>query len=328
MANECVVLRRQPSGVPVADDFALLAAPEPQGEGVPCETLCISVDPYLRARLSGRHLSGAIAPGEAMSSEAVLRVQADAHGFKAGQLVRAFAPWQRRADLPADSLTRIDPQIEPASLALGVLGMPGLTAFAGIERLLQPRPGETLVVSAASGPVGATVGQLGRLAGARAVGIAGSEEKCAWLTEQAGFDAAINYRRQALRPALDEACPQGIDLYFDNVGGDTLVAAMERLRVGARVALCGLMAQYNDSTPAPGPNPALVIRARATVRGLVVYDHEDLRPRMEAELGARIRRGELAYKEDATHGLENAAETFCRLMRGGNFGKTLVRLQD
>ena len=326
MQNERVVLRRQPTGVPTVDDFALEATSEPQAGGVPCETLYISVDPYLRARLSGRHLSGAIAPGDAMSSELVLRVAAAGEGFEGGELVRGMGPWQRRCRLAAEDLTPISPLIEAPSMALGVRGMPGLTAFAGIERLLRPKPGETLLVSAASGPVGATVGQLGRLAGARVIGVAGTDEKCRWLTQRARFDAAINYRRETLRPALDAACPDGIDLYFDNVGGDMLQAAMERLRVGARVALCGLMAQYNAAAAPPGPNPALVIRARATLRGLVVYDHEDLRPRMEAELGSLIRKGSLAYKEDVNRGLEHAAGAFCRLMGGANFGKTLVRL--
>ena len=326
--NQQVTVRRRPEGLPQPEDFALRPAAEPEGPGVLCEVLFISLDPYLRGRLSGRHISGPIAVGEVMTSELALRVAESRNGFRPGDLVRAFGPWQPRVRLPAKALKPMPADANPPSLALGALGMPGLTAYAGVTRLLQPQSGQTAVVSAAAGPVGATVGQLCKMAGAQVVGIAGSPEKCAWLKNQAGFDAAIDRRRQPLREALDAACPKGIDLYFDNVGGDTLQAAMERLAVGARVALCGLMEQYNQEAAPPGPNPGLIIRARATVQGLVVYDHEDLRGEMEAELGARIRDGALACKEDLSEGLEQAPDAFCRLMAGKTFGKTLVKVAD
>ena len=327
-SNQRVVVARRPEGRPAPADFAVQPAAQPDGEGVLCEVLFISLDPYLRGRLSGRHISGPIAVGEAMSSELVLRVAEDRGGFRAGSRVRAFGPWQRFVRLPADALTPVPDSVAPASLALGVLGMPGLTAYAGVTRLLQPQPGQTAVVSAAAGPVGATVGQLCKAAGAKVVGIAGGGEKCAWLLDQAGFDAAIDRHRQPLREALDAACPDGIDLYFDNVGGDMLQAAMERLALDARVVLCGLMEQYNQEAPPPGPNPALIIRARATVQGLVVYDHEDLRRQMEEDLGARVQAGQLAFKEDVAAGLNQAADAFCRLMAGKNFGKALVKVAD
>ena len=325
-ANEQVVLAERPQGVPVPGDFDVRRIDEPGGEGLLCETLHISLDPYLRARLSGRHISGPIAPGEPMSSEMVLRACEAGDGVREGDLLRAFGPWQRRVRLPAGALTPIPQGIDPPSLALGVLGMPGLTAYAGIERLLQPAKGDVLVVSAAAGPVGATVGQLAKARGARTVGIAGSEAKCAWLLGEAGFDAAINYKATPLRDALDAACPDGIDRYFDNVGGDVLQAVIERLALNARVALCGLMDQYNSEKPPPGPNPALVIGARATLRGLVVYDHEDLRPQMESELQPMLRSGRLAFREDVASGLEAAPAAFCRLMAGRNFGKAIVRV--
>ena len=324
--NQQVVLARTPQGLPEVGDFALRPAPSLGSAGLLCTTLYVSLDPYLRGRLSGRHLSGPIAPGEAMNSELVLQVAENFQGYRRGDLVRAFGPWQHQVRLPVKALTRLPQDLQPPSLALGVLGMPGLTAYAGVNRLLKPRAGETLVVSAAAGPVGATVGQLCKAAGARAVGIAGSPEKCAWLTEEAGFAAALNYKEKPLREALDAACPNGIDLYFDNVGGDTLQAVMERLALGARVALCGLMAQYNSQTTPPGPKPALIIRARALVQGLVLYDHEDLRPSMETELRTLIRSGQLRYKEDLSKGLDQAPAAFCRLMAGKNFGKALVRV--
>ena len=323
--NPCVIVARRPEGSPVPDDFAL--GPVPMSEsGVAAEVLHLSVDPYLRGRLSGRHVTGAIAPGEPMESELIVRTLEDSAAGPAGTLARAFGPWQARVRLPESALIPIPEGLEPPSLALGVLGMPGLTAFAGVERILHPAPGQTLVVSAAAGPVGATVGQLCKAAGARVIGIVGSPEKADWLLEAAGFDGCID-RHAPLGEGLDAHCPDGIDMYFDNVGGATLQAVMERLALNARVALCGLMDQYNQTEVPPGPNPGLVIRARATMQGLVVYDHEDLRPRMEQELGRRIGDGSLAYREAVFDGLESAPTAFCRLMAGQTFGKTVVRLQ-
>ena len=324
--NPCVRLKRQPHGVPVPEDFEIDEVEEPS-TGVQCRSLYISLDPYLRGRLSGRHLTGPISPGDVMTSEMVLEVTESGHGFNEGDLVRGHGPWRDRLSLPPESLHPVSSRIQPASLALGVLGMPGLTAYAGVRRLLQPQPSETILVSAAAGPVGATVAQLGRIAGARVIGMAGSDEKCQWLRDAARLDAVVHYKREDLRDSLDRHCPNGIDMYFDNVGGDVLNAAMERLALGARVALCGLMSQYNSDTPPAGPNPGLIIRARACVRGLVVYDHEDLRPEMEIELGREIKDGRLAYCEDISKGLESAPEAFCRLMRGENFGKALVRVR-
>ena len=321
-----VVVARKPVGVPVPSDFALEPAPPLDGSGVLADVLSISVDPYLRGRLSGTHITPPIAAGEAMSSELVLRVAEDADGFHAGDVVRAFGPWQRSVRLPVDDLVAIPEVINPPSLVLGVLGMPGLTAYAGVTRLLHPQAGQTVLVSAASGPVGATVGQLCKAVGARVVGVVGSAEKCRWLRDEAGFDVAIDRRRRPIREALDEACPDGIDRYFDNVGGDMLQAAMEHLAANARVVLCGLMEQYNADALPPGPNPRLIIRARATVSGLVVYDHENLRPAMEADLAGRVAAGKLAYKEHIFEGLAQAPAAFCALMAGETFGKTLVRV--
>ncbi|MCY4213651.1 MAG: NADP-dependent oxidoreductase [Gammaproteobacteria bacterium] len=322
--NACVTVARCPVGNPAPSDFALQPAQQPES-GVAAEVLYLSIDPYLRGRLSGRHVTGAIAPGQPMESELIVRTIEDSAVGPAGTLARAFGPWQNRVRLPEQALNAIPDGLEPPSLALGVLGMPGLTAFAGVERILQPAPGQTLVVSAAAGPVGATVGQLAKAAGARIIGIVGSRDKADWLCEAAGFDGCID-RHAPLGEALDALCPDGIDMYFDNVGGAILQAVMERLALNARVALCGLMEQYNQAEVPPGPNPGLVIRARATLRGLVVYDHEDLRPRMEEELGDRIRDGSLAYREAVFAGLESAPTAFCRLMAGQTFGKTVVRL--
>jgi NADPH-dependent curcumin reductase len=240
----------------------------------------------------------------------------------------ALCGWRSHAlldDAAVQAARPIAPDVQPKTLALGGLGMPGLTAWAGFHKLAEPRVGDTLVVSAASGAVGSTVGQLARIAGLRVVGIAGGPEKCTWAVDVAGFNACIDYRAVDLRQALREHCPKGIDIYFDNVGGDTLQAACEQLALRARVVLCGLMAQYNGA-PAPGPSPGLFIRARATVRGLVVYDHWADFDAMVAELGAHHRAGELHFREDLHQGLAAAPAAFCRLMRGENQGKVVVRV--
>ena len=325
--NTRILLRHQCEGVPSADDFEVAAEPIPAvGDGeLLCETIYVSLDPYLRGKISGRHLSGAIHPGELMVSEAISRVVESKHpGFDSGDFISAFSGWQTHSVVSGDVARKIDPTAGPLSTFLGILGMPGLTAYAGLLRLGEPREGDIVLVSAASGAVGSMVGQIARIKGCTTIGIAGAPEKCAWVTDVAGFDHVVSYKTGDLREGLDTASPDGIDIYFDNVGGDTLQAAMERLRLGARVVLCGLMAQYNTSEMPPGPNPAWIIKARATVRGMVVYDHEDLRDEMVREVGGWLRDGKIHYLEDRTEGIENAPDAFSRLMRGENVGKALV----
>jgi hypothetical protein len=338
MKTTQVRLTRTPQGVPTPDDFHLAQADLPalQPGEVLAEVLDLSLDPYMRGQMSGRHLSGRVDPGDVCRGEAVVRVlDSRADGVAPGQLLAGFAGWQSHAVLAASALRPLGFEGLPPSLALGVLGMPGLTAFAGVERLLDVREGDVLVVSSAAGPVGSMVGQLAQIKGARAIGIAGGPDKCGWVTGTAGFAGCVDYKAEALRTGLDRLCPVsasrggqtgGVDLYFDNVGGEVLQAVMERLALGARVALCGLMEQYNADVPPPGPNPAFTIKARATVRGLVVYDHEDLRARMLRTVPALIKGGAIAWKEDVTDGLEQAPAAFARLMAGHSFGKMIVRV--
>ena len=329
--NTRVLLRRQCAGIPLAEDFTVTEASVPSaGRGqLLCQTVYLSLDPYLRSKINARHMSGAVAPGELMAGEAVARVvEANVPEFAPGDYVIAPTGWQAFSALDATQCRRIDPQLGPLSAFLGVLGMPGLTAYAGLLRLGEPRAGDTLLVSAASGAVGSLVGQIAKIKGCRAVGIAGAPEKCAWARDVAGFDEVISYRDADLRSGLAVACPAGIDIYFDNVGGDTLQAAMEKLAVGARVVCCGLMDQYNAAEVPPGPNPLYLILARATMRGLVVYDHEDLRAEMERNVSQWLRDDKVAYLEDRTAGIENAPEAFARLMRGDNVGKALVVAAD
>lgn len=322
-------MARRPTGVPSSDDFAIasidIGSLEP-GQ-VRIDVKAISLDPYIRLRMAGRHLIGNLSPGDPISSEMIGDVtQSRDARFTPGMTVAGFAPWQAAAHLPGDALRQIDFGDLPASLALGVLGMPGLTAYAGVTRLMKPGPEDIVLVSAASGPVGATVGQLAKAAGARVIGIAGGPDKCRWVHDVAGFDACIDYKAAPVAEQLAALCPDGATAYFDNVGGELLRSIVRGLRPGGRVVLCGIIADYNDEDEAPGPTPLEIISARATVMGLVVYDHEDLRPAWE-QLGAQmIRAGTLRYREDVTHGLDQAPEAFSRLMRGGNHGKMLVTL--
>ena len=329
--NTQVLLKQQSQGVPAQQDFTLTSVPA----GVPapgellCETLYLSLDPYLRGRISGRHISGAINAGDLMAGEAISKViESKSDSFRAGDIIAAHSGWQSHPVIPAQQARKANPELGPLSTLLGILGMPGLTAYAGMTRLAELKAEDTVVVSAASGPVGSMVGQIARLQGCRVVGIAGSDEKCRWTRAKAGFAECINYKTEPLRDGLKRTCPQGIDVYFDNVGGDVLQACMEQLAFGARVILCGLIAQYNTDGMPPGPNPAFIIKARATVRGLVVYDHEDLRPQFERQVSQWLKQGDIHYREDLVHGLASAPELFCRLMCGQNFGKAIVKVTD
>ena len=329
MDNIQVLLKQRAEGIPEEQDFELLrvAAGKPAAGELLCEALYLSLDPYLRGKISGRHISGAINVGELMAGEAVSRViESGSEQFRPGDIIAAHSGWQSHPVISAEAARKVNPVLGPLSTLLGILGMPGLTAYAGMTRLAELKPNDTVVVSAASGPVGSMVGQIAKRRGCRVIGIAGSDEKCRWVVQQAGFEHCVNYKTEALRDGLARACPDGIDVYFDNVGGDTLQACMEQLTLGARVILCGLIAQYNTDAMPPGPNPAFIIKARAVVRGLVVYDHEDLRPEFERQVSQWLQHGEISYREDCVDGLAAAPGLFCRLMRGENFGKAIVRV--
>lgn len=292
-------------------------------------TLWLSLDPFLRNVMKSHALYGVVLrPGDPMYGETVAQVIESRHPqYAAGDYVVVKNGWQDYALSDGQGVRKIDPAAAPLSTALGVLGMPGLTGYAGLVYLGEPRPGQTVLVSAATGAVGSTVGQLARLMGARAVGIAGSGEKCRYAVDELGYDACLDHRSGGLQGAIRQACPDGVDVYFDNVGGDVLVAAMANLALHARVVLCGMPAAYNlDTPPVQGPWLGPVVAARATIKGLVVHDHFHRMAEMQKVIGAWIRDGRFRYREDVTEGLENAAAAFCRLMRGENFGKSLVRV--
>lgn len=331
--NRRILLARVPRGLPEPDDFVLDSgqAPSPSDGQFLSRTLWLSLDPYLRNVMKGHPLYGvAMQPGDPMHGETVAQVLESRHPqFAPGETVVVKNGWQEYALSDGQGVRKVDPGLAPVSTALGVLGMPGLTGYAGLVYLGEPRPGQTVLVSAATGAVGSTVGQVARRMGARAVGIAGSIEKCRYAVEALGFESCVNRREPDLPAAIRRACPDGADVYFDNAGGEVLAAALGNLALHARVVLCGMIEAYGmDPPPASGPFLGPVVAARATIKGLVVYDHFHRLAEMQKVVGRWIHDGDFRYREDVTDGLEHAPEAFCRLMRGENFGKALVRVAD
>ncbi len=328
--NRCVRLRAYPSGVPVASDFEAGDAPMPEaGDGqLLVRNVYLSLDPFLRGVISGRQIyADRVTPGDIMPGNTVAQVVTSRHGdYTAGDYVQVSGGWQAYAAVDAGTARKLDPASAPLSTAVGMLGMPGLTAYAGLLYTAEPEAGDTVVVSAAAGPVGSTVGQIARIKGCRVVGIAGSDRKCRYVVDELGFDDCINYKTQDLKSALAEACPDRVNVYFDNVGGTTLEAVLANLAIGARVTLCGLISQYNADTPPPGPNLGPVIGARAILKGFVVYDHYHRWVEFLDVRGGWLRDGQLRYREDRSAGLDSAPDAFSRLMRGENFGKVLVEV--
>ncbi len=328
--NRRVTFARSPKGLPVPEDFGAdeTAIPTPGPGQFLSRTLYLSLDPYYRNVMKNSQIyADRLAPGDVMVGETVAQVIESRHPeYRAGDMVAVRNGWQQYALSSGQGVRKLDPAAAPVSTALGVLGMPGLTGWAGTVYLGQPLPGQTFVVSACTGPVGSTAGQVARHMGARIVGIAGSPEKCDYAVRELGFAACVNYREGDLHAQLKAACPDGIDVYFDNVAGDTLAAVTRNLAMGARIVLCGMIEAYSMDTPPPGPWLGPVVGARATMKGLVVYDHMQRMPEMTRVISGWIREGSFRYREDITEGLGSAPEAFCRLMRGGNFGKSLVRV--
>ncbi len=327
--RQVVQVLRYPVGMPQAADFGLdrrpLAAP---GAGeVLLRTHWLSLDPYLRPLLAGRYALprpalGDVVPGGALSQIVV----SDSDDLAAGDWVVGDTGWCDYAVVRAESLRRVDPDQAPLSTALGVLGIPGLTAWAGLKTIAHPQAGETVLVSTAAGAVGSVAGQLARRAGCRTVGIAGLPEKCAIAREAFGFDECVSHLSPTFADDLRAACPDGIDVYFDNVGGEVLEAALSLLRPRARVVLCGLSAQYNQADRPPGPNLGPVIGARATLQGLVVFDHLARFDEFSAEVAPLVRDGSVQYRESISEGLATAPAAFVAMMSGRNLGKSLVRV--
>jgi NADPH-dependent curcumin reductase len=327
-----VVLVRRPPGEPAESDFRVEEAmtPEPSPNQVLVRVIYLSLDPYMRGRM--RDAASYAAPvglGDVMPGGTVGEVVTSNHpGFKAGDIVEDRLGWQEYGLSNGTTLRKIDPALAPISTANGVLGMPGLTAWFGLLEIGEPKPGETVVVSAASGAVGQVVGQLAKLAGCRVVGIAGGAAKCAFIRNELGFDAAVDYKAaNNLEAALKTACPSGIDVYFDNVGGPVTDAVIPHLNFWSRIPLCGSISAYNAEKPEMGPRILWpFVGRRVMLRGFIVSDFAPKFEPARRAMGELVGSGRLKYKEDIVQGIDKAPRAFIGLLRGENFGKLQVQM--
>lgn len=329
--NTAVLLAKRPEGLPTPEDFSVVTRPLTSRDAgkIRCETIFLSLDPYMRSVIAGNHLGHGIAPGEVVPGEVIAKVTESEHpDWPLNTLVRCEGGWQQFSDQTPDSLARVPSQLSRPSLALSILGMPGLTAWAGMVDLAKVGPGDVVVIPAAVGGVGAMAAQLAKRAGATTVAITSGAEKRRIATETLGYDHCIDRIEEDLGTALERIAPDGVSVYFDLVGDPTLTTVAKHLAVGGRVVLCGLIQDYNGNHKTTGPHPGLWITKRATVSGLVVYDYEPQRQAFEAEFVPLAEAGELTANEEFHDGLDAAPAAFCRLMRGLNSGKVVVRLVD
>ncbi|MEO6798718.1 MAG: NADP-dependent oxidoreductase [Rhodanobacter sp.] len=336
--QHAIVLNSRPVGAPTPDNFRLQENPLPtpaEGELL-LRTLYLSLDPYMRGRMSdAKSYAPPMAIGDVMVGGTVSRVQTSKHpDFKEGDLVLGFSGWQDHALSDGTGLSKLDPQMETPSLALGVLGMPGFTAYMGLLDIGQPKAGETVVVAAASGAVGSVVGQIAKLKGCRSVGIAGGSEKCRYVLEQLGFDACIDHHGTNFASELVAACPQGIDVYFESVGGAVFDAVLPLLNTSARVPVCGLIANYNDTSLPPGPDrlgllARTILTQRMRMQGFIIFDDYGHRyGEFMQQMSQWVLAGKIKFREDIVDGLEQAPRAFIGMLNGSNFGKLVVRVAN
>jgi NADPH-dependent curcumin reductase CurA len=302
--------------------------PQPEAGEVLLRGIYLSLDPYMRGRISGvRSYAKPVDIGAVIEGRVVGEVARSEHpDFRPGEFAYGGYGWQLYSAVPGAELVKLVPAEAPISTALGVLGMPGLTAHVGLSDIGRPKAGETVVVSAASGAVGAVAGQLAKAAGARVVGIAGGAEKCRYVEHELSFDACLDHRTGDLGGALAAACPRGIDVYWENVGGAVQAAVFPRLNDFARMVLCGMVAEYNDTEPRPGPNLMVAVRKRLRIEGFIVSDQWRRLAEYRAKAVPLLRAGRLKYREDIVDGLDNAPTAFIGLLQGRNFGKLIIRL--
>jgi NADPH-dependent curcumin reductase CurA len=334
--NRRLLVKRWPQGLPTSEDFELVEGPMPvPGEAeVLIRNKYLSIDPYYRHALGPRFLGTPFRhPGDVMMAVTLGEVMESRDPMVpvGSHVTTLLGDMQDYATVPGRAVRVLAAELFgegalPLSTALGVAGIPGLTAYAGIVTYAQARPGETFVVSSASGCVGATAGQLARLMGLRAVGIAGAPEKCDWVVAEAGFDACVSYKANDFADALAAACPRGVDINFEHVGGAVLATVLPLMVYGGRMVMCGLIDQYNDVVAPPGPNWGVIIAKALTVSGLRVFDFFNLMPQYERLIAAQILERGFVYKEDISEGLEQSPAALTRVLTGKNFGKTLVRI--
>jgi NADPH:quinone reductase len=332
--NRQIVMASRPAGLPSESDFQLVESPVPQpGDAeVLVRIVYLSVDPYQRGRMrENAYYAKSTGIGEVMTGGTVGQVVESHHpDFQPGDYVEGYLGWQTYAVSDGKALRRLDPSVAPLSTALGVLGMPGMTAYFGVTDICRPKAGETMVVSGAAGAVGSLAGQIGKILGCRVVGTAGSDDKIRWITEELGFDAAFNYKSAAdYRVELARLCPDGIDVYFDNVGGALTDAVLTRINDYARICLCGQISQYNLTEPEMGPRLLFQLIVRnARMEGFLIFRYLDRWEEGLRQMAGWLREGKLKYREEFEYGIENAPRAFLRLFAGGNTGKQLVKVGE
>ena len=334
--NRKIVLTSRPVGAPTLENFRLEESitPVPSDGQILLRTLYLSLDPYMRGRMSDApSYAPPVEIGTEMIGGTVSRVEKSLHpDYHAGDLVLSFNGWQDYALSDGTGLTNLDPHMPRPSLALGVLGMPGFTAYMGLLDIGQPKAGDTVVVAAASGAVGSVVGQIAKLKGCRVVGIAGGAEKCRFVTEELGFDACIDHRSADLDKQLSMACPKGIDVYFESVGGKVFDAVLPLLNPAARIPVCGLIAHYNDTALPAGPDrlgllTRTLLTKRIKMQGFIIFDdYGHLYGEFFSQMSAWLKEGKIKFREDLVNGLENAPQAFIGLFEGKNFGKLVIRV--
>ncbi len=333
--NRRIVLASRPTGMPTLENFRLEHVPIPQpAEGeVLLQTRFLSLDPYMRGRMSAAESYAENVPVDGvMVGGTVSRVVSSRNSdYAEGELVTAYAGWQDYAVSDGTELMKVDPRITHPSYALGVLGMPGLTAYVGLLDIGQPQAGETVVLAAATGAVGSVVGQIAKLKGCRVVGIAGAAEKCRYAVDVLGYDACVSHYDDDMAAQLAAACPDGIDVYFENVGGSSWEAVMPLLNNFARIPVCGLIAHYNQTELPPGPDrmsqlQGLILRRSLKMQGFIVSNYRQRIPEFVSDMSRWLAEGKVTYREDVVDGLENAPQAFLGLFSGANFGKLVVRV--
>ncbi|WP_375505635.1 NADP-dependent oxidoreductase [uncultured Nostoc sp.] len=332
LINKQIILKSRPVGEPKESDFALVETPIPEpGEGeILSRTIYLSLDPYMRGRISeSKSYAASVELDSVIVGGTVSQVIKSNHPqFQVGDFILSNNGWQTYALSKGETLRKLDPTQAPLSYSLGVLGMPGLTAYAALLDIGQPKKGETVVVSAASGAVGAVAGQIAKIKGARVVGIVGSDDKQDYIVKELGFDVGINRKTQELDSALKEAAPNGIDVYYDNTAGVILETVLQQINLGARIPLVGLISEYNATSTPPGPNLRPLLIKRALIKGFLVGDYQHRFNDFLRDVSGWLQSGQLKYKEDVVVGLENAPGAFIGLLRGDNFGKLVVKVND
>ena len=337
-SNRQVTLASRPVGAPTDENFAIKRSdvPVPKAGEVLLRTVYLSLDPYMRGRMSdAKSYADPVAVGAVMCGATVARVMESKHdAYQVGDWVLAYSGWQDYATSDGAGLVKLEPEKVPPSYALGILGMPGFTAYMGLLDIGQPKAGETLVVAAATGPVGATVGQIGKLKGCRVVGVAGGAEKCRFAVDELGFDACIDHHADDFAEQLTSACPDGIDVYYENVSGKVFDAVLPLLNTAARIPVCGLIAQYN-ATSLPQSEDRLplfmrtILTKRLTVKGFIIFDDYAHRyDEFAGDMANWLKSGQIKYREQVVAGLENAPSAFKGLLVGKNFGKLVIRVGE